>query len=148
MSDLLEQIFPSERDREIVRQAMMGWEMSAEATIRHFVRMGQMMDTLLKEADGDPIGYLDGQGDFHDPFYKGPKMAPMPPEHVDPFDVPDTWEGEGGAPVKEPVRSCNRHSNCEEAENEVLARNPGKKRADIHPTFHCHDDECEDCLGS
>jgi hypothetical protein len=135
MSDIIEQIFPSERDREIVRNAMMGWGMSAEATIRHFVRMGQMMDTLLNAADGDPVGYLDGQGDFHDPFYTGPKMASIPPEKVDEFSIPA-------------MRSCNRHLNCEEAENEVLARNPGKKRTDIHPTFHCHDDECEDCFGS
>jgi NTP pyrophosphatase (non-canonical NTP hydrolase) len=46
------------------------------------------------------------------------------------------------------VRSCNRHSNCDKAETEVLARNPGKTRSDINVNFHCHDEECEDCFGS
>lgn len=44
-------------------------------------------------------------------------------------------------------RSCNPHSDCDKAEEEVLARKPGKFRSDISPSFHCHDDECEDCFG-
>lgn len=46
------------------------------------------------------------------------------------------------------VRSCNRHSNCGKAEEELLARNPGMKSTEISPSFHCHDDECEDCFGA
>jgi hypothetical protein len=41
-----------------------------------------------------------------------------------------------------PVRSCNRHSNCGKAEDEMKAR--GKE---IFANFHCHDDGCEDCFG-
>lgn len=41
-------------------------------------------------------------------------------------------------------RSCNRHDDCDAVEQEVLARNPGKT---IHPDFHCHNDECEECFG-
>ena len=44
-------------------------------------------------------------------------------------------------------RSCNRHGDCEKANQELLARNPGMNRWDIPPNFHCHDDDCEDCFG-
>ena len=44
-------------------------------------------------------------------------------------------------------RSCNRHDDCDKAEEEVLARNPGKTKADIHYSFHCHSEDCEDCFG-
>lgn len=47
-----------------------------------------------------------------------------------------------------PRRSCNRHDDCDAAEAEVLARNPGKTKADINFSFHCHDDECEECFGN
>jgi len=52
------------------------------------------------------------------------------------------------ATAPEPVkRSCNRHNDCDAAEDEVLARNPGSTKMAIHPSFHCHDDCCEDCFG-
>lgn len=56
---------------------------------------------------------------------------------------------EGFSKVKEwqPVNHCNRHSNCKAAEEALLARNPGMTRLDISFSFHCHDDECEDCFG-
>lgn len=46
-----------------------------------------------------------------------------------------------------PIRSCNRHFDCEKAEAEWLERNPKKSRYDIHADFHCHNDECEECFG-
>lgn len=45
-----------------------------------------------------------------------------------------------------PNRSCNRHNDCEAAENEVMQRR-GIQRREIAASFHCHDDECEDCFG-
>lgn len=47
-----------------------------------------------------------------------------------------------------PATSCNRHSNCEAAIEKWLAEHPGMKRWDIPFSFHCHDDECEDCFGN
>jgi hypothetical protein len=47
-------------------------------------------------------------------------------------------------PQSKGKRSCNRHSDCDEAEAKVLAANPGNQ---ISASFHCHDDECEDCFG-
>lgn len=38
------------------------------------------------------------------------------------------------------VRSCNRHSNCEQADVEAKARG-------TYGASHCHDDDCEDCFG-
>lgn len=46
-----------------------------------------------------------------------------------------------------PKRSCNRHDDCDKAEEEVMARR-GIQRHEISFSFHCHDDECEDCFGS
>lgn len=43
-------------------------------------------------------------------------------------------------------RSCNRHNDCDAAEQEVMTRK-GITRDKINYTFHCHDDECEDCFG-
>lgn len=45
------------------------------------------------------------------------------------------------------IRSCNRHSDCDKAEEELLKRNPGKTKKDIFYGFHCYDDECPDCFG-
>jgi hypothetical protein len=52
-----------------------------------------------------------------------------------------------GAPYgAEPsIRSCNRHSNCEEANKKWLSEHPGESSAPW--SFHCHNDECEDCFG-
>jgi len=41
------------------------------------------------------------------------------------------------------VRSCNRHSNCDQAVAKFEAENGRKPGV----SFHCHDDECEDCFG-
>ncbi len=49
--------------------------------------------------------------------------------------------------LKDKPRSCNRHSDCDEAEDKVLAKHPGMKRWEIGFNFHCHDEECEDCFG-
>lgn len=42
-------------------------------------------------------------------------------------------------------RSCNRHDNCDEAERKRLERFPGTS---VPPTFHCYDEECEECFGN
>jgi hypothetical protein len=98
----------NEGEQKVLHEAMALWDMSAGAVIRHFFRMGQMMNTLLRDAEGSPLGYLDDQGDFHAPFYTGPKMAPMPEctcEQTDGRSCPiplhqpavDSWENEGGS---------------------------------------------------
>lgn len=72
-----------DREEAVLQKLMTEREMSDGMTLRHMFRMGQMMDTLIREAEGSPVGYLDDQGDFHDPFYTGPKMAPMPVPEID-----------------------------------------------------------------
>lgn len=47
------------------------------------------------------------------------------------------------AEVKE-KRSCNRHQDCDEAERKRLEKYPGTTTP---LSFHCYDDECEDCFG-
>ena len=47
-----------------------------------------------------------------------------------------------------PSRSCNRHDDCAKAEEELLAKYPQMKKVDISFSFHCHDEDCEDCFGS
>ena len=42
-------------------------------------------------------------------------------------------------------RSCNRHSDCNEAEKEWLERHPKEKHVPM--SFHCHDECCEECFG-
>ena len=74
----IESLF-NQRELKVLHEAMQQKDMSAAGIVRHFFRMGQMMDMLLQEAEGNPIGYLDDQGDFHAPYADiGPKMAPMP----------------------------------------------------------------------
>ena len=41
--------------------------------------------------------------------------------------------------------SCNRHDDCDKAVDEWKTRNPGRT---IPASFHCHDDECEECFGN
>lgn len=52
-----------------------------------------------------------------------------------------------GAPYgQEPsIRSCNRHSNCEQANKDWLNNHAMEKYVPMN--FHCHNDECEDCFG-
>lgn len=50
-------------------------------------------------------------------------------------------------PPSEPAKrtSCNRHNDCEQAEKDRLTRHPGT----LPPfSFHCHNDECEECFGN
>ena len=51
-------------------------------------------------------------------------------------------EREAGPPK---VRSCNRHQNCDEANQEWLVAHPAEKFVPF--SFHCHDEDCEDCFG-
>ena len=44
------------------------------------------------------------------------------------------------------VRSCNRHVNCDKAEEEVMQRR-GIRRDQITVNFHCYDNDCEICFG-
>jgi hypothetical protein len=48
----------------------------------------------------------------------------------------------------EVARSCNRHVDCNIAENMWRAKHPTAVDEIFIPlSFHCHDDECEDCFG-
>ena len=63
-----------------------------------------------------------------------------------PADVPVTAQEDeemerAGQPYPRPIRSCNRHDDCDAA-NES-ARAAGRFGAE-----HCHDECCEDCFGS
>ena len=121
------QIFSDERELKILHEVMARLDLSAEATVRYFCRMGQLVDHHIQQ--GYKLGWIK-DGEVVDPFDMEPKMAPVvPPE----------------PPARR--RSCNRHSNCDKAEEEVMVRR-GITRAEIHTSFHCHDDECEDCFGS
>jgi|SRR5579859_3736937 len=42
-------------------------------------------------------------------------------------------------------RGCNRHNDCDAADAKWLAAHPEEKFVPF--SFHCHDDECEDCFG-
>jgi hypothetical protein len=56
------------------------------------------------------------------------------------------------------TRTCNRHFDCDKAEQEVKERweanwkeqYPGqtKRFPGVSASFHCHDDECEECFGN
>lgn len=46
-------------------------------------------------------------------------------------------------PATTPVKSCNRHVDCEVAEQVFKEKNGRLPNL----SFHCHDDECEDCFG-
>ena len=125
---MIDQIFRDERERKILREVMERLGLSAEAVIRYFCRYGQFVDSQIQR--GYKLAWVK-DGEVVDPFDMEPKMAPVvPPEEL---------------PARS--RSCNRHSNCDKAEEEVMVRR-GITRAEIHTSFHCHDDECEDCFGS
>ena len=47
-------------------------------------------------------------------------------------------------PPQPPNRSCNRHVDCEIAEKVRLEKHPG---TNVPLSFHCHDEDCEDCFG-
>ena len=66
----IEQIFNGEREREILREAMERLGLSAEATVRYWCRMGQLVDHHIQ---------------------RGYKLAWVKNgEVVDPFDIPKT----------------------------------------------------------
>lgn len=44
-------------------------------------------------------------------------------------------------------KTCNRHSDCRQAELEWAARNPEKVKQGLGYGFHCHSEDCEDCFG-
>jgi hypothetical protein len=72
----IESIFKNDRELSVLHEVMMRDEMSAEAVVRHFFRMGQLLDHHLRL--GHELGFLDDQGDFNPVFERLPKMAPEP----------------------------------------------------------------------
>jgi hypothetical protein len=72
----------NERELKALHEAMAEKDMSAAAVIRHFFRMGQLVDHYTKQ-DYKLLFRKDGK-DF-DPFDTGPKAAPMPVKggHID-----------------------------------------------------------------
>lgn len=57
------------------------------------------------------------------------------PDHVDLI--------EQRPPQPPEVKSCNRHSDCEEAEKRYYNHHGTRPWY----TFHCYSDDCEDCFG-
>jgi hypothetical protein len=53
------------------------------------------------------------------------------------------WERRvaAGPPPKPERRSCNRHYDCDAADERA------RKRFGIHGAIHCHDEGCEECFG-
>lgn len=49
---------------------------------------------------------------------------------------------DGKPVVAKPVRNCNRHNDCNAADERAKARGA------TYGTDHCHDDECSDCFGN
>jgi len=49
-------------------------------------------------------------------------------------------------PPKPLSRGCNRHEDCEKANAEWRERHPGENYPP--PSFHCHDECCEECFGN
>jgi len=90
MSKLLYSVWFDEREEKVLREVMAEWDMSAEAVVRHFFRLGQSVAYVMKKQK--ELGFLDDQGDFVSIFSRGPKMAPMPPD----TDWLDRWDNEGG----------------------------------------------------
>jgi|SRR5271157_4529753 len=88
-------LFPSEREKTILKEAAEKADIAEVAIVKRWVRLGQMLDRHMTEEPNTTVGYLDDQGDFHGFFDHGPKKAPMPApaetEHL------DGWENEGGA---------------------------------------------------
>lgn len=94
---------------------------------------------------------LDARAFLDDLSDKGAVPAPpadAPPKRTLP-DAINLARQSAGLPTQPPLVNdfprCNRHKDCEQAEKDRLARNPGT----LCPVnFHCHDDECEQCFGN
>lgn len=50
------------------------------------------------------------------------------------------------------VKQCNRHFDCDKAEQEAkerwLLQHPNNPLRYVGNGFHCHNDECEECFGN
>lgn len=71
----IESIF-NDRELSVLYEVMYRNDMSAAAVVRHFFRMGQLVDHHLQL--GQQLGYFNDQGDFNPILQHGPKLAPMP----------------------------------------------------------------------
>jgi len=76
MSDEVELIFHDERERKILREAMERLDLSAEAVIRYWARMGQLVDHQIHQ--GYKLAWLK-DGHIVDPLNPDSKMALVPP---------------------------------------------------------------------
>ena len=96
----------TEREERILREAAEQKDMSPEAVIKHWLRMGQLMDHYINHGY-KPMFHKNVHDvtEVVDPFYTFPKLAPMPfsqdTSHL------DSWEGEGGAPVRQLSCGCD-----------------------------------------
>jgi hypothetical protein len=65
------------RELDVLAELMKKKQMTARGVIRHMFRLGQMVD--LFTAQGYEVVFRKGDDEV-DPFDRGPKMAPMPPQ--------------------------------------------------------------------
>jgi hypothetical protein len=110
----IESIFKDDREITALHKAMYEKEMSAEAVVRHFFRMGQLVDHYMKQGYKPVFRLSKGFGIVEevDPFnLGGPKMAPMPEctcEQTDGKSCP--------VPLHQPavpaIFSAKEHINC------------------------------------
>jgi len=82
----------NKREQEVLREAMTEWDMSADAVIRHYFRLGQMLAIFMKKGKVEELGFLNDDGEFSPMLERQPKMAPMPEDE----DL-SRWGDEGGA---------------------------------------------------
>ena len=66
-----------ERETEVLTRLAAKKEMSVEALVRHFTRMGQFVDHYITQ-DYKLLFRPKGKTEPFDPFDMGPKAAPMP----------------------------------------------------------------------
>jgi hypothetical protein len=73
---MIDQIFRDEREQKILHEAMERLDMSAEAVIRYWARMGQLVDHQIQQ--GYKLAWVKN-GEVVDPFDMEPKAALVPP---------------------------------------------------------------------
>jgi hypothetical protein len=64
----------NESEEKVLHEVMADWDMSADAVIRHYFRLGQMLAVFLQK--GKELGFLNEKGEFKPMIEREPKMAP------------------------------------------------------------------------
>jgi len=136
------------KDHSLIRMAIIDAQQAYADTLKRHLRDANQWKSRAEAAEGEAEKAKEERNRLEkmlqDIYAKCVDIGILKPAALTPEPAQSTPQQQ----ITPQKRSCNRHEDCDTAEEALLARSPSKTKADISLSFHCHAEDCEDCFGS